>query len=51
MRTSVESINNSQMFNFAMQNLGKKQKKKKNGSDMSPKVKETAQEPNDDLNW
>ena len=39
------------MFNFTMHNLGKKQKKKKNGGDKSPQLKKAAQGPNDDLNW
>ena len=39
------------MFNFTMHNLGKMQKKKKNGGDKSPQLKKTAPGPNDDLNW
>ena len=39
------------MFNFTMRDLGKRQKKKKNGGEKSPKTKRTAEEQNDDLNW
>ena len=48
MRTSVESINNSQMFNFTMKNLHlNKQSKNLNGSNFAIDVKKHKSPSND----
>ena len=48
MRTSVESINNSQMFNFTMKNLHlNKQSKNSNGSNFAIDVKKHKSPSND----